>query len=152
MTYSKNLESYPEEFGSLIEAGALGGVTLPMPSAPDAKRLAGRLYAYKGALKKEVQDNPDCGDLVRNLYRLSQKCQMRAECSLLILRPMDRDPDAMLIRSLLEGGLPVAPSTAERPSTGRELGPNEVLVPINMKHLPPWLAEMAVKRAEDFKK
>lgn len=143
MSYSKDLENYPEEFGELIEKASLQGLTLPMPSPADAKRLMGRLYAYKGALKKACHDDPETPDLIRTLYRYSQKCQLRVEGSDLILRPLDRDPDAMLIRAALETNRTDPPPKDD---------PNTVLVPINKSHLPPWLAELAVQRAEDAKR
>lgn len=155
MSYSKDLAAYPEEFGPLIEMGALEGVTLPMPSAEEAKRLQGRLYAYKGSLKKAAHEM-DCPEETRALYRIAQKCQMRAEGSLLILRPMDQDPDALLIRAVLgiEGAVPPPPGGVGSRAANegpKELPEGQVLVPINTKHLPAWLAEYATKRAEDFK-
>lgn len=141
MPYTKDLEGFPEEFGALLETGATRGVSLPMPSAAEAKRLQGRLYAYKGALKRAVHDDPETPEEVREIFRFSQKCQLRVEGSLLILRPVDQDPDALLIREALNlagGGQPATQMTPE----------GQVLVPINPAHLPPWLAELAVKRAE----
>jgi virulence-associated protein VagC len=151
MSYSKHLASYPEELGQLLEVGSLGGVTLPMASAQEAKRLQGRLYAYKGALKKEVEENLDCGETIRNLHRLSQKCQIRVEGSQLIIRPMDQDPDAALIRAVLSEPKAMPAESTEPAQPWQKLPEGQVLVPINTKHLPPWLAELAVKRAEDFK-
>jgi hypothetical protein len=144
MSYSKDLQSYPEEFGRLVELGALQGVSLPMPSAAEAKRLSGRLYAYKGSLKKAVHE-ADCPDTVRDLYRLSQKCQMRVEGSLLILRPMDQDPDALLIRAALGDAEENLPALQAMDTTSE----GQILVPINPAHLPPWLADLAIKRAEN---
>lgn len=145
MSYTKDLESYPEEFGLLIETGATKGVSLPMPTPAEAKRLQGRLYAYKGALKKACHDDPEATDEVRALFKLSQRCQMRIEGSLLVLRPLDQDPDAALIKAAL--GL----AGEQPPKT--QMAPNgQVLVPINPAHLPPWLAELAVKRAESVPK
>lgn len=141
MSYSKDLASYPEEFAALLEVGASRGVSLPLPTPAEAKRLMGRLYAYKGALKKVCHDDPEATEELRTLFRLSQKCQMRCEGPLLVLRPLDQDPDAALIRAALGQAGPDGPAAVQAPD-------GQILVPMNPAHLPPWLAELAVKRAE----
>jgi hypothetical protein len=136
VSYSKHLDTYPEEFGQLIERAALGEITLPLDPI-EAKRLMGRLYAYKGALSRaaadlENVDNP----LLQDLARYSRKVQLRVTPAGLVLRPLDQDTDAQLIRSFL----------GHEPTAGDRTTEGHILVPINPAHLPPWLAELAEKR------
>jgi hypothetical protein len=140
MSYSKALEAYPPEFAQLIEHGALQGVSLPLPSEEEARRLMGRLYAFKGVVKKEAHGR-EPSEEIKALYALSNKCQIRVTGCMLTLRPLDQDPDALLIRAALEQAGPAGPTTTTR-SDG------QILVPINPVHLPPWLADMAIERAK----
>jgi len=137
MSYSKDFEAYPQEFATLLERGALEGLTLPLGTAENAKRLMGRLYAYKGALKKAAQDF-DATEEIKALYQYSRKVQFRQEATCLVIRPLDQDPDALLIRAALD--------TSDLQAT-KPRDDGQILVPINPAHLPNWLAELAIKRA-----
>lgn len=139
MSYSKNYQAYPQEFATLIERGALQLISLPLGTEENAKRLMGRLYAYKGALKRAAH-SPDCPEAIRTLATLVDKSQFRVEGANLVIRPLDLDPDAALIRAALE--------QVDTPSI--ETGHNgQILVPVNPSHLPAWLAEYAIKRSKD---
>jgi hypothetical protein len=145
MSYSKDLSRYPEEFGLVVEKGALEGFTVPFPSEEEARRFSGRFYAYLGALKRAFQA-PDATEEIRQLYAYGQKIQLRQVGREVLVQPLDQDKDAKLLRELLgQGGGSPPPAAGDMTKGG------QILVPINPAHLPPWLAEMATKRAEKNK-
>lgn len=142
MSLSKNPAKYPEEFGQLLEAAIEGPISLPFATQKDAERFRGRMYGFLGALKKAVAE-PDCPDNLRQLYQLSHKVQLSLApgSSTLVVRPLDLDPDAQMLRHIL------SQPAGDHPVKGSK----QILVPMNPDFLPPGLRELAIQRAEKGK-
>lgn len=145
MTYSKHVDKYPEEFKLLLTQAATAQVEIPCASPKEAKRLQGRLYAFLGAVSAAAKEEPT--EENRELEKFCRKTQMRLQGATLIVRPLDMDEDAQLLRGILgtslQKGLP-GTSSEDLPKAAP---PGQVLVPMNPEHLPPWLAALAITRA-----
>lgn len=131
MSYTKNFQKYPEEFGQLLERAALERIAVPFATAKDAKRFMGRFYAYIGSLEAAWAESPDGDPLLTQLRNFGLRVQLRIEGTSVVLRPIDQDDDAQLLRSILAKEQPAGET---------------VLVPINLGNLPPGLRELAIQR------
>lgn len=126
MSYSQDAERYPSEFGELLLAAVTEEVKVGFPSAAQALRFRGRMYAYVGALKRAAH-SPDTPSELQELWRISAKVQFRVEGPTFVARPLDLDPDALLLRKAFQQPAPEAPQ------------------------LPRWLKELAEKQAKGIK-
>lgn len=115
MAHSKIWQSYPPAFLDVFREGAMREVRIPCEDLAHAKRLMGKLYALKGALKKAKTGGPkvipmteEDQKLLEEIYPLACRVQLREEHEggkfALLVRPTDQDPDGFAITSALARG------------------------------------------------
>lgn len=133
MAHSKIWLSYPPAFFELLREAATRECVLDLPDERSARRLMGKLYALKGALKKAkaygrkvVPMSDEDLKMLDELYPLAVRVQLRVEPHAqkvgawsLIARPFDTDPDNLLVMDALKRALPgTSQSDIPLPSPG----------------------------------